>query len=128
MVFLHAIATTDMEDVKLLSDIVELLKRVRDASGGSERLYQICAAFAQLARGLVEAQSPSTRLPAYNQQQDSLRFLDDQGQMMSIFGPDPSQASTSTDWAGHVGDWEAQDISAVLASWANGEQSVVGMF
>jgi hypothetical protein len=113
-----------------LSDVVDLLKRVRGASRGSERLYQICAAFAQLARGLVEAHTPqaSTTLPAYNQQEDSLRFLDDHGQMVPIFGSDPFQPSAGVDWAGHLGDWEAQDISAILASWANGEQSAVGMF
>lgn len=128
VVFLHAIATTSMEDVQLLNDVVELLKRARGASRGSQRLYQICAAFVQLARGIVETRDPSTTLPAYNQQQDSLHFSDDHGQMMSIFGSDSFQASASVDWTAHHIDWEAQDISTILASWASGEQSAVGMF
>ncbi|PYH87092.1 hypothetical protein BO82DRAFT_324445 [Aspergillus uvarum CBS 121591] len=57
--FLHAIAAKDPESVALLVRVVGTLENLRSSSSqqtsGAERLYQICATFAQLGQKLVES-------------------------------------------------------------------------
>ncbi|RDW74641.1 Zn(II)2Cys6 transcription factor [Aspergillus mulundensis] len=54
VVFLHAIAAKDTESAELLSKVVGTLETFRRASKGSERLYQVCATFAQIAGRLMD--------------------------------------------------------------------------
>lgn len=77
-----------MANVTLLEQVVDTLENFRNASRGSERLYQICATFTQVAKKLVQPQ----RLPIglYNQQQDSLRFSD-ASHSTSLFYPENFQ-------------------------------------
>ncbi|RAH65668.1 fungal specific transcription factor domain-containing protein [Aspergillus aculeatinus CBS 121060] len=59
VIFLHAIAAKDPESAALLLRVVGTLENLRSPSSqqtsGAERLYQICATFAQLAQKLVES-------------------------------------------------------------------------
>ncbi|KAH8680093.1 hypothetical protein BGZ60DRAFT_401267 [Tricladium varicosporioides] len=115
VIFLHAIAATSLEDVQLLDDIVGTLQNFRGTSQRSERLYQICATFARLARALTETRNSC--VGAYNSQEDSLRLFPSVGQV-SIFQPESLQNSLESDMLDPLSHSEAHDISTILSSWA----------
>ncbi|OQE35353.1 hypothetical protein PENCOP_c013G02517 [Penicillium coprophilum] len=86
--FLHTIAAKDMANVTLLEQVVGTLENFRSSSQGSERLYQICATFTQVARKLVQSQQ--SPVGSYNQQQNSLR-ISDTSHGTSLFPPEVIQ-------------------------------------
>ena len=105
VIFLHAIAVTSFEDVQLLEDVVKILRSMRSASKGSERLYQICATFSHLARRLVEDRLSC--VGTYNQQDNSLLFLDSQGQM-PLSGSEIVHDSLGMDLEEYLVDWKGR--------------------
>ncbi|OKL59647.1 hypothetical protein UA08_05133 [Talaromyces atroroseus] len=123
--FLHAIAAKDMANVTLPEQVVDTLENFRNVSQGSERLYQICVTFTQIAKKLVQSQrSPIGGI--YNQQQDSLLLVDsshstslfDSETLQEIFdsddmnGVNPSYAmDTLNDWlSGPPFPWDKLDV------------------
>ncbi|KAL2862729.1 Zn(II)2Cys6 transcription factor [Aspergillus lucknowensis] len=120
VIFLHAIAASSLEDIQLLEDIVRTLYPIKDTSKASARLYQICTIFARVARGLVE--SRTSFLGTYNSQDDSLLLLNDTGQT-SLFDPGSLQDyfTAEVDMLDQFTYSEAEDMSAILGSWAIGQ-------
>lgn len=53
VIFLRAIAATSREDVQLLEEISESLRKIQKVSRSSERLYQICSTFTRIAKEFV---------------------------------------------------------------------------
>lgn len=124
--FLHTIAAKDMANVTLLEQVVSTLENFRNASQGSERLYQICSTFTQVAKKLV--QSHPLSIGIYNQQQDSLT-ISDTSRSTSLFSPEifqntfedgdincgsPSYAmDILNDWlSGPPFPWEKMDVNS----------------
>ncbi|KAL4901848.1 hypothetical protein BDW74DRAFT_181287 [Aspergillus multicolor] len=64
VVFLHAITTKDTESAELLAKVVGTLETFRRASKGSERLYQVCATFAQIAGRLTMERTEASVPPS----------------------------------------------------------------
>lgn len=124
VIFLHAIAATSMEDVKLLEEVVTTLRPARGVSSASERLYNIGANFARVARGLVEAQKSC--VGKYNEQRGSLQLLDD-SRTGDIFFSGHEQDSLSADMMSYLTYPEAQDMSTLLDSWDNGQPSAMDL-
>ena len=114
-----------MEDVQLLEAVTKVLHKIRKASKGTERLYEICATFVRLAKGLVESQTSC--LGTYNEQEDSLQFSSYPGQLAEL-RPEDLQTYFGPNMMDYITDSEALDMSTILADWANGPPSAVGFF
>ncbi|EDN03839.1 conserved hypothetical protein [Histoplasma mississippiense (nom. inval.)] len=56
ILFTHAIATGDLEELALLQETVGSLELVKDLSRGSQHLYEICKAFLTTADALINSQ------------------------------------------------------------------------
>ncbi|KAH7120555.1 hypothetical protein EDB81DRAFT_814401 [Dactylonectria macrodidyma] len=125
VIFLHAIAATSVEDVQLLDEVVETLRKVRGASSSSERLYLICATFARIAGRMVEEQSSCVGM--YDEQTDSLQLLDAMDQI-PIDWQESLQDFPEMEAVNQMFDWDVPDMAGILTSWAEGQPSVSGMF
>lgn len=112
--FLHAVAAKDTTDVMLLEQVLSTLETFRTASQGSERLYQMCSTFTQVAKKLVNSeQSP---IGIYNHQQDSLEFSDS-SHGTSLFYPEIFEDAFGPGDMNYVDPSYATDI---LDGWLNG--------
>ena len=125
VIFLHAIAATSSDDIQLLYEVVDSLQHIRYVSPSSERLYQICSTFLQIAKGLVETRQSC--VGAYNQLEDSLQFATDAGPM-SIFEPDCLQGLFGADTSEHVPYLADHDMCAIFDSWATGLPAGMNLF
>ncbi|OGM48383.1 hypothetical protein ABOM_003361 [Aspergillus bombycis] len=125
VIFLHAIAATSSDDIQLLNKVVESLQHIRSVSPSSERLYQICSTFLQIAKGLVKTRQSC--VGAYNQLEDSLQFMNDAGPM-SIFEPDCLQGLFGTDTSEHAPYLADHDMYAIFDSWATGLPTGINLF
>ncbi|KAE8161566.1 hypothetical protein BDV40DRAFT_313021 [Aspergillus tamarii] len=125
VIFLHAIAATSSDDIQLLHEVVDSLQHIRYVSPSSERLYQICSTFLQIAKGLVETRQSC--VGAYNQLEDSLQFATDAGPM-SIFEPDCLQGLFGADTSEHVPYLADHDMCAIFDSWATGLPAGMNLF
>jgi hypothetical protein len=123
IVFLHAIVATSLEDVQLLDEIVKILSKVNGASKDSERMYQICSTFAKLARTLVETKNSSVGI--YNSQEGSIQFTDSSVNTQ-IFQNDVFY-STFEDMTGVPFEFNAHEISNLIANWASGDINSTNM-
>jgi hypothetical protein len=125
VIFLHAIASSSLEDTQLLEDVVRTLYPVKDTSKACGRLYQICTNFARVARGLIESRA-SSFLGTYNRQDDSLLLLSDTGNT-SVFDPNSLQDyfTTEVDMLDQFTYSEAEGMSAILGGWASGQPAPV---
>lgn len=111
-----------MEDVKLLEDVVKTLQQTRDVSSASERLYNICANFVAVSRGLVEAQKSC--VGRYDEQRDALELFND-SQYGHLFFSDSQQEELGFDMTTYLTNPEVQTMSAVLEGWDSGQQSAI---
>lgn len=125
VVFLHSIAATSIEDVKLLEDVVKTLHRTRGISSASERLYSIGANFACVARGLVEARKSC--VGNYDEERDILQLLDD-SQGGHLFSSDAQPDDLNVEMMSYLTYPDAQSISAILESWDHGQPSAMDLF
>ncbi|PYH93987.1 hypothetical protein BO71DRAFT_450350 [Aspergillus ellipticus CBS 707.79] len=94
VIFLHSISSKNTADVILLEQVVSTFKNVRNASCGSERLYQICATFTHVARRLVHSQERRS-VGMYESEQDAVIFPDTSRSTSSLFNPDIFQDKSS---------------------------------
>lgn len=100
--------------MNLLEQVVSTLENFRKVSRGSERLYQICATFAHLAKKLIQSQLLPTGIN--HQQGDSIGLSDISGST-SPFHPEIFE-----DVFG-VEDFDLLSSYAtdILHDWANGQ-------
>ncbi|KAM0431868.1 hypothetical protein ACHAPT_005121 [Fusarium lateritium] len=123
VIFLHAIAASSLDDVHLLEQVIETLKSAYKSHSGSERLLQICAAFARLARRMVEARNSCVGM--YDQHTDSLQLAvvpEDMPLSWSEAFADPKLA------VDNPYGWEDGDMTAILTDWINGQPPATDMF
>ena len=116
MLFLHAIATSSVSDLDLLDEVVQTLQSTQQAGELFQRLYELCATFARMARRLVEA--AQSWIGAYDQGTDTLLLpgITDQVRVslmesMQTLGGVADEFSLEYDL----------DIPTVLADWMNGQ-------
>lgn len=124
VIFLHSIAATSIEDVKLLDDVVQTLHRTRSVSIASERLYSISANFACVARGLVEARKSC--VGRYDEERDALELLDHSENGHLLFSSSQPD-NLSVDMMNYITYPEAQDMSALLECWDSGQPSAMDL-
>ncbi|KAJ5343677.1 uncharacterized protein N7506_003501 [Penicillium brevicompactum] len=122
VIFLHSIAASSMEDVKLLEEIVKTLQQTRGVSSASERMYNICANFVAVSRDLVEAQKSC--VGKYDEQRDALELFND-SQYGHLFFSDSQQEDPGFDMTAYLTHPEVQNMSAVLEGWDSGQQSAM---
>ncbi|KAM5346965.1 hypothetical protein ACJ41O_009970 [Fusarium nematophilum] len=125
-IFLHAIASSSLDDVALLEQVTETLKRARKGHAGSEKLFQICATFTALARRMVEARNSC--VGTYDQTTDSLQIAGISGDMPLSWSEvlvDPSSQQIDAD---DLYGWEDNDMSSILADWINGQPPAADVF
>ncbi|KAF5865898.1 hypothetical protein ETB97_001966 [Aspergillus alliaceus] len=125
VIFLHAIAATSSEDIQLLEEVVGSLEHIRRVSPSSERLYQICSTFLQIARVLVETRHSC--VGTYNQLEDSLQFAADTGPA-SIFEDDSLQDLFGMEISDHIPYKVGHDVSVIFDSWAAGLPAGINLF
>lgn len=82
VVFAHAVATNDQEDLDLLQNTVNALERVKDINRWSHRLYSVCKAFLDVSVSMSNAHQVSLGL---TQQEDG-----------SLLFPSPNMAAEFT--------------------------------
>ncbi|KAI5245615.1 hypothetical protein E4T42_06696 [Aureobasidium subglaciale] len=92
VVFIHAIATTDTEELQLLQETVRSLEHVSVLSPAARRLHDVCAAFGKVAAAFITSQRTlsgwhcrndgTLSLPSAetNYQPDMAASITDQGQ------------------------------------------------
>ncbi|KAI9035782.1 fungal specific transcription factor domain-containing protein [Aspergillus affinis] len=105
-------------DLELLDQVVSSLERIRSASRACKRLYQICATFARLARGLM--QTHGFHFGTYTDCDGTLRFLNGVGET-SIFHPESIQGVFDSETVDYLTAAEANDMTSILGSWASGQ-------
>lgn len=113
-----------MEDVDLLEEVVRTLQKTRGVSKASERMYNICANFVSVSRGLVEAQNSC--VGRYDGNRDALELLGD-SQDGHLFPTDPQNDDLGLDMTRYITYSEAQSMSALLECWDNGHPSAIDL-
>lgn len=126
MIFLHAIAATSLEDVKLLEEVAATLFHARGVSSGSERMYSIGTNFARAARGLVEAQKSC--VGAYNKQRDSLQLHNESRIDPATHSDTPVDPLADSDMMNYISYPEAHDMSILFETWDCGQPSAMDIF
>ncbi|QPC70088.1 hypothetical protein HYE68_000840 [Fusarium pseudograminearum] len=129
VIFLHSIAASSLEDVQLLEQVVDTFRHAREIHAGAERLYQICATFARLARRMVESRNTSVGM--YDQNTDSLQVAG-VSQDVPLIWPEAfvqptgqgQQATSDSDVDAFLND----DMTSILADWINGQPPATEMF
>ncbi|CAG7998278.1 unnamed protein product [Penicillium olsonii] len=124
VIFLHSIAATSLEDVKLLEQVVETVQKTRGVSKASERLYNICANFLSVSRGLVGAQKSC--VGRYDGNRDALELTND-SQDGHYFPTDLQQDDIGLDMTRYLTYPEAQSMSALLECWDSGQPSAMDL-
>lgn len=110
----------------MLDEVVKTLDSARNSPASTEKLYQICAAFARLARRMVEARN--TGMGTYDQRTDSLH-LGPVSEDVPFNWPEPltqspGQHMDPEDFSGILDD----DMSSILVDWINGQPPETAMF
>ncbi|KAF5242549.1 hypothetical protein FAUST_3261 [Fusarium austroamericanum] len=129
VIFLHSMAASSLEDVQLLEQVVDTFRHAREIHAGAERLYQICATFARLARRMVESRNTSVGM--YDQNTDSLQVAG-VSQDVPLIWPEAfvqptgqgQQATSDSDVDAFLND----DMTSILADWINGQPPATEMF
>uniref|UniRef100_A0A098DFN8 Xylanolytic transcriptional activator regulatory domain-containing protein n=2 Tax=Gibberella zeae (strain ATCC MYA-4620 / CBS 123657 / FGSC 9075 / NRRL 31084 / PH-1) TaxID=229533 RepID=A0A098DFN8_GIBZE len=129
VIFLHSMAASSLDDVQLLEQVVDTFRHAREIHAGAERLYQICATFARLARRMVESRNTSVGM--YDQNTDSLQVAG-VSQDVPLIWPEAfvqptgqgQQATSDSDVDAFLND----DMTSILADWINGQPPATEMF
>ncbi|KAH8157903.1 hypothetical protein CIB48_g10351 [Xylaria polymorpha] len=122
VLFLHAVATSSVDDLDLLDEVVQTLRRTRQAGKPFERLYELCSTFARLARRMVEAAQPC--VGDYNQGTDTLQLPGTTEQMPEHW---LGSLQTLDGMPNEFSDESNVDVSTIFADWMNGQPSVTNM-
>jgi len=132
VVFLHAIASSSKEDVKLLEETEESLEPLKNLNQQSEQVYGLCKIFCRLARAFVERNS--TFVGTYNSQEDTVVMpqSDLHGRDLSFMAAPPMQfPSQMTGSEFHMPSFdgsEMDDMSMFLGNWLGGREPVANLW
>jgi len=132
VVFLHAIASSSNEDVKLLEETEESLEPLKNLNQQSEQVYGLCKMFCKLAKAFVERQS--TFVGTYNSQEDMVVMP-----QSDMHGRDPNsmaaphmQFSSQTTYPDfHMPSFdgsEMDDMSMFLGNWLGAREPVANLW
>ncbi len=132
VVFLHAIASSSKEDVKLLEETEESLEPLKNLNQQSEQVYGLCKIFCKLAKAFVERNS--TFVGTYNSQEDMVVMpqSDMHGRDLGFMAAPSIQSSSHL--AGpefHMPTFdgsEMDDMSMFLGNWLGGREPVANLW
>lgn len=134
VVFLHAIASSSTDDVKLLEETEESLEPLKHLNQQSGQVYSLCKIFAKLAKAYVEQHStfPGT----YNSQEDMvvMPHTDMQGREQNYMALMPHGVAFQPPMA--VPEFQApafdgsemDGMSMFLGNWLGGQQPVANLW
>ncbi|KAE8147435.1 hypothetical protein BDV25DRAFT_169111 [Aspergillus avenaceus] len=125
VIFLHAIAETNIDDIQLLEAVVTTLKPTCGVSSASKRMYNICSNLCRVARELVESQGLYNG--THNERKNSLQLLNLTQAGHALF-PETGQDSLNVDMMSYLTYPEARDMSDLLDSWDTGHLSTMDLF
>ncbi|KAK5941231.1 hypothetical protein PMZ80_006508 [Knufia obscura] len=132
VVFLHAIASSSKEDVKLLEETQESLEPLKNLNQQSEQVYGLCKIFCKLAKAFVERNS--TFIGSYDSQEDmvvmpqsdmhgrDLNFMTAPSMQFSSQMMGPESQLPSFDVSG------MDDMSMFLGNWLGGREPVANLW
>lgn len=132
VVFLHAIAASSHDDVRLLEEIHESLEPLKKINQQSEQIYNLSKTFSKLARAFVERNS--TFVGTYNSQDDVIVMpqQSDQSQFHGVSMPPPSMQFETNGAHFNMADLQAHEfdgtevdaMSMFLGNFIGGNQPV----
>lgn len=105
--FTWTVSTLDPGDLNLLEQVVAMLHRFKDISKGAERLYNVCNAFGETAKVLVQSQHSLSGIQQHDD--GSLMFTD------AMAHPAP----TNADWNAWSQMFPAVDSNADMSMFLN---------
>lgn len=138
VVFLHAIASSSTDDVKLLEETEESLEPLKHLNQQSEQVYGLCKIFCKLAKAYVERNS--TFPGVYNSQEDMVVMpqRDMQGRGDQNYMAVMQQGMSMPFQASQMGGSEFQapafdgsemdGMSMFLGNWLGGHQPVANLW
>lgn len=137
VVFLHAIASSSTDDVKLLEETEESLEPLKHLNQQSEQVYGLCKIFCKLAKAYVERNS--TFPGVYNSQEDmvvmpqtDIQGRGDQNYMavmqQGMNMPFHSQMAGQEFQAPAFDGLEMDGMSMFLGNWLGGNQPVANLW
>lgn len=134
VVFLHAIASSSKEDVKLLEETEESLEPIKHLNQQSEQVYGLCKIFCKLAKAYVEQNS--TFPGVYNMQEDTVVMppMDVQGRDQNYMAvmqqgmPFHAQMTGPEFQAPAFDGSEMDGMSMFLGNWLGGHQPVANLW
>lgn len=137
VVFLHAIASSSTDDVKLLEETEESLEPLKHLNQQSEQVYGLCKIFCKLAKAYVERNS--TFPGVYNSQEDmvvmpqtDMQGRGDQNYMavmqQGMNMPFHSQMAGQEFQAPAFDGLEMDGMSMFLGNWLGGNQPVANLW
>lgn len=137
VVFLHAIASSSKEDVKLLEEVEESLEPLKNLNHQNyDQVYGLCKAFCKLARAFVEQHS--TFVGSYNPQEDMVVMPQQDFRNFDSNIITNHQATSFTNTANWPASQDLQtanfestdmnDMSMFLGNWFGGNQPVSNLW
>lgn len=129
IIFTHALASKDREDIHLLEQVLASLDSVSRMSEAGFRLYQLCSAFIRVTKA-VATNSQQQSFPSfgyYDDQNGSLTFpMYDGGGGYSFTGYE--DVGTGNDGSGMLRNDDLDNVSAFLGSWLGENTASNGIF
>ncbi|KAF2452502.1 C6 transcription factor [Lineolata rhizophorae] len=121
IVFTHAIGTTDLDDLALLSETVHSLDMLKHLCHGSKRLFNVCKAFLNAAEALINSRQTLSGLHQH-----------DNGSLVLSPGTNPqTQQMPISDFVWPTEDFNFgasnMDMSAFLSGWLGANRPVTEM-
>ncbi|OJJ50225.1 hypothetical protein ASPZODRAFT_58444 [Penicilliopsis zonata CBS 506.65] len=122
IIFTHAIATSSARDFALLQETVSSLELCKNLSQGSARLYEICKAFLNTARVLIESRQT---LMGFEQHDDGSLFVPATG----VKGQSNALAVPDVSWPDDMSEFNmnSADISVFLNDFLSTNRPVMDM-
>ncbi|KAF2136053.1 uncharacterized protein K452DRAFT_148698 [Aplosporella prunicola CBS 121167] len=118
IVFTHAMATFDEDDITLLRETVNALNQLKEVNSGVRRLFDVCKAFLNTAEVISRSQKKV----------DGVHRQDDGSLVLSPFSGE-AIATGDLAWPGGMADFDmsGMDISAFLGNWLGTNRPVTDM-
>ena len=132
VVFLHAIASSSNEDVRLLEETAESLEPLKELNEQSQQLYNLSKIFCKLARAFVDRNS--TFVGIYHPQEDMVVMP--QSEMNNrdfgfLGGPSMQFPSQNTGPDFHMPSFdgsEMDEMSMYFGNWLGGKEPVANLW
>lgn len=129
IIFTHALASKDQEDIDLLEQVLASLEAVRQMSEAGYRLYELCAAFIRVTKAVASDshQQPFPLFGIYDDQSGSLKFPpfgDGIGYNLANY----CDTDTTDNGMGEIRNADLDNASAFLGNWLGENMALNNIF